>query len=279
MNKTIAVIFDFDDTLAHDSTSDFLASLGIDTEQFWGIENKKLIESGWDPVPAYMFQMIQWSNRQADGSKITRKKIESFGKNVRLFDGTQRVFGKLKEYVAKTDPDFAVEFYIISSGLGDLIRNTKIAHHMTDVFASDFHYSDTGEICFPKKIVSFTDKTRYIFQISKGLVGENFRNKPFDVNKKVEPADLCIPLNRMIFIGDGYTDIPCFSLLSKNGGIAFAVYDRENKEKKHKAWGFIEDGRVKTLHSANYTKGSDLISAIEMSLGSIISKVNNAYLG
>ena len=29
----------------------------------------------------------------------------------------------------------------------------------------------------------------------------------------------------MIFVGDGYTDIPCFSLIRKNDGVAIGVYD------------------------------------------------------
>jgi hypothetical protein len=279
MNKMIAIIFDFDDTLAHDSTTDFLSSFGIDTKMFWSSENKKLIEAGWDPIPAYMYQMIEWSRNQNNGNKITKKKIESFGKNVRFFEGVQRLFGHLSDFVEKNDSDFKVEFYVVSSGIGDLIRHSKIAKHFKDVFASDFHYNEMGEICYPKKIVSFTDKTRYIFQISKGFVGRDYYNKPFEVNRKIESSQIRIPLCNMIFIGDGYTDVPCFSLLNKNRGTAFAVYDKANKEKKYKAWGFIEDGRVKNLHSVNYTKASDLISSIEMSIGSIITKAKNAYMG
>jgi hypothetical protein len=35
MSDVIALIFDFDDTLAPDSTSGFLESVGVDTQQFW----------------------------------------------------------------------------------------------------------------------------------------------------------------------------------------------------------------------------------------------------
>ncbi len=279
MHKIIAVIFDFDDTLSSDSTTGFLQSLGIDTKRFWGTENKQLLDSGWDPIPAYMYQMIEWSNKQKPENRITRKKIEAFGGNVRLFSGVQRLFGNLTKIVTAIDPTFTVEFYIISSGIGDLIRHCKIAKYMKDIFASDFEYLRTGEICYSKKVVSFTDKTRYIFQISKGLIGETYRNKPFEVNRKIENRNLHIPLCNMIFIGDGYTDVPCFSLLNKNQGTAFAVYDKANNEKKYKAWGFIEDGRVKNLHSGNYSKGSDLLNSIEMSISSIITKSKNAYIG
>lgn len=279
MNKNIAIIFDFDDTLAHDSTSSLLKSMGVDLNTFWQIENKKLIDNCWDAVPAYMYQMIRLSHSQPINNKITRKKIESYAKNIIFFDGVTRLFKYLRDFSAKHDSSFNIEYYIISSGLGDLITKTKIAKYMKDIFASDFSYNEEDEIEFPKKIVSYTDKTRYIFQISKGFVGSDYKNKPFEVNKKVDANKLAIPLSNIIFIGDGFTDIPCFSLLSQSGGTALAVYDRENIEKKYKAWSFIEDGRVKNLHSTNYKKGSDLVNSIEMSILSIINKSKTAYQG
>ena len=148
---------------------------------------------------------------------------------------------------------------------------------MSDIFTSEFYYNEAGEIECPKKVVSYTDKTRYIFQISKGIIGPDYYNKPFAVNKKVDPAELRIPLHNMIFIGDGLTDVPCFSLMNHNRGIAFAVYDQSNEEKKHKAWGFIEEGRVKNLHSTNYKKDSDLLNSIEMAIGGIMTKIKGAY--
>jgi hypothetical protein len=277
--KTLALIFDFDDTLAHDSSTDFLVSLGVDTEAFWGEENKKLINAGWDPVPAYLYQMVRWSQSQPPAKRITRQKVEAFAPKVRFFEGVPTLFSRLNSFMEKNGEDIALEYYIISSGLGDLIRKSKIAHNFTEIFASDFSYLESGEIEFPKRVVSFTDKTRYIFQISKGLVGPKYQCRPFDVNKKVAERDLRIPLNSMIFIGDGFTDVPCFSLLSKNGGTALAVYDHDNQEKKQKAWGFIEDGRVKNMHSANYKRGSDLMDSIELSIRSLIAKAKNTYVG
>jgi hypothetical protein len=162
---------------------------------------------------------------------------------------------------------------MISSGVGEIIRHTEIAKHFTQIWASDFEYDHKGEILFPKKIVSFTDKTRYIFHVSKGIIGEKSMANPFEVNKKVAEEKLRIPFANMIFTGDGYTDIPCFSMIKRNGGIAFGVYDREHHDKFGRAWGFIEEGRVTNLHSANYKKGSDLCNSIEMGLESICRKI------
>jgi hypothetical protein len=130
-----------------------------------------------------------------------------------------------------------------------------------------------GAIEFPKKIISFTDKTRYLFQINKGLIGKSSRGKPFEVNKKVKADQLRIPLRNMIYVGDGYTDIPCFSLLKQNEGFAIGVYDKHDRKKRDKAWEFVQDERVSNLLSADYSEGSDLCNTLEMAVRSILSRM------
>jgi len=266
----IALIFDFDDTLAPDSTSSFLESIGIDTKDFWGKKVKTLLDEDWDPIPAYLYKMIEASK---EGKSITKEKLKAFGKRINFNEGVKRFFPYIKSTFEKKYPDISIEYYMISSGVGEIIRHTEIAKHFTQIWASDFEYDHKGEILFPKKIVSFTDKTRYIFHVSKGIIGEKSMANPFEVNKKVAEEKLRIPFANMIFTGDGYTDIPCFSMIKRNGGIAFGVYDREHHDKFGRAWGFIEEGRVTNLHSANYKKGSDLCNSIEMGLESICRKI------
>ena len=53
MHETIAIIFDFDDTLVPDSTSGYLAQQGINVGDFWQHAVQPLINDDWDPVPAY----------------------------------------------------------------------------------------------------------------------------------------------------------------------------------------------------------------------------------
>ena len=70
---------------------------------------------------------------------------------------------------------------------------------------------------------------------------------PSKVNEKMER--LRIPFENMIFLGDGQTDIPAFSMLKSNGGTTIAVYREEKK-----ADGTIDE--AKTLNS--YKKGYEL---------------------
>jgi hypothetical protein len=148
-----------------------------------------------------------------------------------------------------------------------------IADEFTDIWASEFHYDDQGHAATPRKIISFTDKTRYIFQIQKGIVGLQARGKPFAVNRRVPADQIRIPLDQMVFVGDGYTDIPCFSLIKQHGGIPIAVYDHKHTEKWGNAFQFVADGRVSNLHSANYRQGSDLVNFLTMAVRSLAERI------
>lgn len=268
--NTIAVIFDFDDTLAPDSTSGFLHSLGLDVPSFWQNRVQPLIDEGWDPIPAYLYMMLKVSREEVP---ITRNMLRSWGNKVTFYEGTTRIFNRLQRHVEGINPDIRVEFYIISSGIGEVIRNTRIAKHFTDIWTCDFHYDSENRICFPKNVISFTDKTRYLFHISKYIIGPDSRSKPFEVNKKIKPHEFRIPFEHMIYVGDGYTDIPCFSLVRKNGGIAIGVFNTEEREKWGRAWGFIEDGRVSNLAPTGMSAKSALAISLMMATENIANKI------
>ena len=268
----IAIVFDFDDTLAPDSTTAFLTHQGVDVPRFWRRQVDPLLADEWDPIPAYLFAMLEVSGARPD-APITRDSLTRWGRRQRFYPGVPQVFNRIRKHVAAVNPDAEVEFYIISSGIGDLIRSTRIAPQFSEIWACDFSYDPAGRIQFPKKVVSFTDKTRHLFQIAKGLVGPDFRSKPFEVNKKVSGEDIRIPFNQTVVVGDGYTDVPCFSMIRKNGGIAIGVFDRGNREKWGRAWGFIEDGRVSNLVPADYRKNSALDISLCMAAENIARKI------
>ncbi len=272
MSNTIAIVFDFDDTLAFDSTTSFLKSLGLDTTHFWKSEVQKLIEDDWDPVPAYLYSMIRLS-KSGQIPPITEEAMAAWGRSLSYYAGVETIFDRLTSHAKKVGPSLKLEFYLISSGIGAILRHTSIATRFEDIWACDFSYDARGSIDYPKRIVSFTDKTRYIFHISKGLYGERFRGRPFDVNRKVEPSALRVPVNQMIFVGDGYTDIPCFSLVRKGGGIAIGVYDGQNTEKWDHAWRFIEQERVSNLVPADYSEKSALSNSLTMAVESIARRI------
>lgn len=275
MRETVAIIFDFDDTLAPDSTSGFLQRCGLDVPRFWKSEVQPLLLDDWDPIPAYLCKIIEKS-RIGEIGPVTRGSLADWGRSLKLYPGVETIFDRLHAHAREINPRVTIEFYLISSGIGEVLRNTSIADRFSDIWASDFAYDPAGRIEFPKKVVSFTDKTRYIFHIHKGLFGPEARGRPFDVNRKFAPDQTRVPMNQMIVVGDGYTDIPCFSLVKKAGGIAIGVYDLEHRDKWGRAWGFIEDGRVSNLVPADYTEKSALSNSLLMAVESMARKISLA---
>lgn len=265
----ISLVFDFDDTLVPDSTSQVIEAIGIDPVAFWA-EHRRLMLEGWDQVPAFLQMMLEASRKR--GGAITRDLILKVGRDLELFRGVPTMFGRYKKLI-ELDGTFAAQFFVVSSGLEDLIRATKIAPRLTDVWGSNFAYDESGAITAIKTVISFTDKTRYLYQISKGLIGPEARTNPFAVNQRT--GDFTAPLKNMIFVGDGYTDIPCFSIVQKAKGRAVAVYDPGNRDKVGKAYDFVDDQRVSHLEPAVYVKGSGADSAITLAITSIQNRLRH----
>jgi phosphoglycolate phosphatase-like HAD superfamily hydrolase len=280
-NTTIALIFDFDDTLAADATSALLASRGVDLAPFWD-SVKALYQSGWDPVPAYLFKVLEESRTNTIAGPITRDVLQAAGRSVSFFSGVETLFERLRTFAANNCPAVTLEFYLVSSGIAELLRATPIASNFKNIWACDYSFNDVGEISYPKNIVSFTDKTRYIFQIAKGIVGADAHGQPFAVNKAVPEDALRVPFSHMIFVGDGYTDIPCFSLVRSKGGVAFGVYDPNRPHTWAKAWGYVADNRVSNLVPADYSESGALWHNLQMAIAKIASDISlqqRAYQG
>jgi hypothetical protein len=60
----------------------------------------------------------------------------------------------------------------------------------------------------------------------------------------------------MIYIADGPSDIPVFSLINHFGGKTFAVYAPHNEKEFKQANELQNQGRVQSFGEANYTQGS-----------------------
>jgi phosphoserine phosphatase len=267
--RRLAVVFDFDGTLAPDSTTAFLRDAGVNVDAFWGEGVEARVARGWDPVPAYLYGMWRLARDPAHRAMMTRERFRRFGRRMRLFPGVAETFERLRERVRARAPSADVEYYLISSGIGEILRATEVADRFTRISASDFHYDETGTIEFPCNIVSFTDKTRYLFELSKGVGFDGDHATPFDVNRRIPPESLRIPFRNVIFIGDGYTDVPCFEIVRRNGGVAIGVSE-PGMEGGPLARSLVEDDRVSDLVAADYRPGSPLSDRIERGLDAML---------
>ncbi len=270
--NTVAVVFDFDDTLAPDSTSQLLAALDVDPHSFWRDQVEPLVRAGWDPVPAYLYRVLEHSS--SSPHPLTRKRLQEVGSSLEFYPGVGDLFHRLREHASGSEVELNLEFYIISGGLQTLIDASPIRGEFTQVWASDLHHAEgTGEALFPRNVVSFTDKTRYLFHVHKRLIARRGELDPFEVNRRLSPDDCCIPFEQMIYVGDGYTDVACFSLVQERGGIALAVVDYDRTERWGRAWGFIEDGRALNVSPTDFRQGTSAEMVLRMALLSIEEKI------
>ena len=256
--NVIAVIFDFDDTLTDESTTKLLEHYGIDPVTFWQKQNKELIqEQGWDPIPAYMKLLLDNVGEGKSAGKLSNAALRDFGKSLSFYPGVPTLFKSLKDIASEhTISQPKVQFYVITSGLEEIVRGSKIASQLDGIWGCEFA-EEKGCIRYIKNIVSFTEKTRYIFEINKGL--QDNRKSPYDVNRHMDPADRPVPICNMIYVGDGLTDVPCFSLIQHFRGKAFGVFDPKKKGSPKKGLEtLLAPQRVMTLNSPRYGKNDDL---------------------
>ncbi len=265
----IALVFDFDDTLGPDSTSSFLSSIGVDTHRFWA-SHAEYLKEGWDPIPAYLQMMIAESEKRPKARRITQRKLNNFGSRLESQPGLKMFFSRMKKFVKQHAPAAELHFFIISSGIGDIVGHFPFASQFSHIWSSNFSFNRAGEIAGIKNVVSFTDKTRFLFQIQKGIFGAGSERDPFAVNRRVLPADVHIPFTHMIMVGDGFTDVPCFSLLEKNGGSAIGVYERHAADRWGRAWGLMNEQRVRNMVAADFRPRTGLDDAVMLALGRII---------
>ena len=235
--NTIAVIADCDDTLAPDTTGQLLSHFGIDPEKFF-LESADYIKRGWDPVLAYLCHMIELAQGNGPLAELTEARLVEYGKSLEFYAGVPDVFSSLKDEIENVEKHknagVRVETYVISSGIEQMLNHSAIKDVLHALWGSTFEFDEAGKIKFPRRAISFTDKTRYVYVIQKGLVGDDFRSNPYLVNSPMSQEDRPIPFENMIYIGDSSGDIPCMSLIQSKRGLVIGIWSDENPGKTWK---------------------------------------------
>lgn len=270
----VAIAYDFDGTLSPGNMQEhsFLPNIGMKAREFWKLAEKSSREHEADSVLTYMNLMLEKA-RQAN-MPVRWQDFRNHGTAIKLFSGVDKWFSHINSYGKKLG--LKIEHYIISSGLREMIEGTSIAGEFKRIYASSFKY-DANEVAeWPALAINFTTKTQYLFRINKGAL-DVFDEKR--INEYVEMENRPVPFKRMIFIGDGNTDIPCFSLVKSLGGYSIAVYKPQTKGAKEKAEKLVIDGRVNFIVPADYSKGSYIMEVVKAILDKIASDCELNYLG
>lgn len=260
----VALIYDFDGTLSPKNMQEFgfIQAIGDGVEEFWAKSTKMSKENDASGILCYMYNMLQAA--KSNGVSLRRESFRKFGSMVELYPGVVEWFGMINEYGKKRGVE--IKHYINSSGLKEMIEGTRIANEFENIYACSYLYDVDGVAYWPAVAVDYTTKTQFIFKINKGIreVSDNKRINEFTPNDK-RP----IPFARMIYFGDGETDIPCMKLIKKSGGHSIAVFGNESKAKL--AEKLINEDRVDFACQANYTDGERLSTIVKRVIDKISS--------
>lgn len=272
VTNRIAVVFDFDETLTpKDSFAALLEDLSLDPNEFENSRMQPLLEAGWEKYLARAYCLVNESQRRSD--KVTKDRLAKVGKEIALYPGTESLFDWLKTAISEISNDIELEFYLISGGFVDIPRNTSIAKDFKRMWGCEFHYGSAGEIEFMKKQMTHVEKTRYLFAISQGLDKHNEKDLVYNY-ESIPPEDLYVPLDQVIYIGDGASDVPCFSVIKEYGGIAIGIF-LENRTAGE--WEHLESvsrsQRLSNLVPASFDKESELVRSLTIGVEYLAKKI------
>jgi hypothetical protein len=265
--KTIALIYDFDGTLSPKPMQEysFLPKIGEDPKAFWAESNKIAKEQGADPLITYMHLM--YKKAKARGVRIDRGDLVKLGHDVELFAGVDEWFDAIADYVnIRTEAQgVTVRHYLISSGLTEIIEGTSIFPRFHNVFASEYWF-DAYDLPYPKRVITDTGKTQYLFRINKGIedLGES-------INHHMPEDQRPIPFANMIYFGDGDTDVPSMALMRKSGGHAIAVHPPGKS--KTKCLDLFKAGRVDFIAAADYRRGTELFKRTTLLIDHMLTDI------
>lgn len=231
-----------------------------------------LIDAGWDKVAARCYCLVQESQARPEGSRITHDTLAQFGQTIQPFPGVEAMFGRLRERVHQLNKDIELEFYVITGGFGDIVRHTTIAPYFKKIWGCEFAYNEQGEICFLRRSISHTEKTRYLMQISSGQESVDGDGRAF-AYRDIPEAQLYVPLSQVVYVGDGASDVPCFSLINDERGLAIGVFKGDTADEWGEDVQVSESQRVVNLAAADYQDDSEMMRSLTLAIESLCKQI------
>ena len=296
--NVIAVIWDFDKTLTPSyMQAPLFKHFGVDEKTFWNEANglEKFYRAGGahnvSKDTLYLNPMLTYV-REGKFAGLTNDLLFKLGSKIEFYKGLPEFFARLKNEVG-ANRQFAkhgisVEHYIVSTGLRKMIEGSEIAPFVDGIWGCEFvegtarpGYLDKGQqqlfqspghITDIAYAIDNTTKTRALFEISKG----SNKEKDIDVNATLAPEDRRVPFQNMIYIADGPSDVPAFSIVNQYGGRTIAVYKPALMDQFSQAAKLQEERRVQAVCEASYIAGSQADLTLSFAVNRIATKIVEA---
>ena len=287
--NVIAVIWDFDKTLSPDyMQKPLFRKFNVKEKAFFAESNGLAAIYKADGVANVSKDLVYLNHiltyvRQGQFKGLNNAMLFELGREIEFYDGLPEFFQRLKDDFSQTryfkEDGITIEHYIVSTGLRQMIMGSHISPYVVDVWGCEFFESvaehgylepdSDGHKTIQQRIksdrvtregviqgiaysIDSTSKTRALFEISKGTN----KNDNINVNAKLAQEDRRIPFRNMIYIADGPSDIPVFSIVGQYGGRTFAVYKPKSREHFREVVKLQRDQRVQAIGEATYVEGS-----------------------
>lgn len=289
----IACVWDFDKTLIPDyMQAPLFRRYGVDEPTFW-TETNGLAENyrkrGYhiSPEISYLNHLLTYV-MAGKMPGLSNKVLRECGAEINFYPGLPGFFESSRAWV-KNKPEYAkheivLEHYVVSTGLAEMIRGSALAPYLDGIWACEFIENPlqpgflrqkellleaASEIAQIGVMIDNTTKTRAIFEINKGTN----RNPAIDVNAKVTEEDRRIPLQNMIYIADGPSDVPSFSVVKKGGGKTYAVYNPAVRAEFEQNDRLRHTGRIDHYGPADYTEASATTNWLHLHIEKICDRI------
>ena len=259
---TIAIAYDFDGTLSPGSMQEhsFIPEIGEEKGAFWARVNGEAARLGADNILIYMHEMVKAAQREE--KRFRREDIKRHGARITFFPGVaEGWFDRLRSHGAAHG--VAVQHYIISSGLKEMIGESAIGSEFAAIFASEFKYNADDVPVWAASAVNYTNKTQFLFRINKGALDLSDHAA---VNRFTPEDDRPVPFRNMIYIGDGDTDVPCMRTVKEQGGVSIAVHPAGDAAGAAKTAALKDERRVHFTADADYSDGSPLDAYVKAAI-------------
>jgi len=267
--RKIALVFDFDGTLGPGTFERVMDRWGLDSEEIDRKRiNPRVREHNWEFTMARAHTLIEVARERDD---LTEQTLAEMGRSYPLFPGVPEMFDRVRKAAKAVVDDVEVEFYLMTAGFSTIPRSTSIAHEFEQIFSGALYFDDDGRPAFVKRVLTHPEKPRYLLHLAKGLEVEGAN--PEQAYRKIDEHEWYVPLDQMIYVGDGASDMPAFHLLSEHGGMPIAVFDTEKAED----WSGYDEvrssRRVENLAPNDYSEGGEMMKTLLLATECICKRI------
>ena len=265
MANIIALVWDFDKTLVDGYMQDpIFKEYGVEAASFWKEVNalpKKYLEEQHvlvNPETIYLNQFIKYA-KNGKFKGLTNAKLREFGKKQKFYPGVPEIF-ECTSKIIMDNPlynayDIKLEHYIVSTGMSEVIRGSDVMKFVKHVWGCELIEGEDndGDRCIAEigYTVDNTSKTRALFEINKGVIDNNI-----SVNANIPEEYRRVHIINMVYVADGPSDIPAFSIVNKGGGATFAIYPHGDMRALKQVEQMRKEGRINMFAEADYSKNT-----------------------